>query len=136
MLTRILPVILCLPAMALADKRARNDALFTNGPGHGVWFEAVVPDTDGRWYGFYHHERPADDCGRPDRQLPRIGAARSLDFGATWEDLGIVIDALPDTAACDSDCTPPSCGDGHVNPETAPAEVCDAAGESSTSQLR
>ena len=30
-----------------------------------------MPDAHGTWYGFYHHERPADDCGRPDRQLPR-----------------------------------------------------------------
>ena len=79
-----------------------GDALFLTHPGHGVWFEAVVADADGRWYGFYHHERPADDCGRPDRQLPRIGAARSRNQGTTWEDLGIVIDAPPGTAACDS----------------------------------
>ncbi len=62
----------------------------------------MVPDGAGAWYGFYHHERPADECGRPDRQLPRIGAARSFDHGATWEDLGIVIDAPPDSAACQS----------------------------------
>ena len=88
--------------LALDALRLAGDALFVNHPGHGVWFEAVVPDTEGRWYGFYHHERPADDCGRPDRQLPRIGAARSSDQGTTWEDLGIVIDAPPGTAACDS----------------------------------
>lgn len=79
-----------------------GDAVFVTHPGHGVWFEAVVPDSDGRWYGFYHHERPADDCGRPERQLPRIGLARSADHGTTWEDLGIVLDAPPGTAACDS----------------------------------
>ncbi|MGE0363172.1 MAG: hypothetical protein AB7H93_13595 [Vicinamibacterales bacterium] len=71
-------------------------------PGHGVWFEAVVPDAAGRWYGFYHHERPADDCGRPDRQLPRLGAARSIDEGRTWQNLGIVLDAPPGSAACTS----------------------------------
>lgn len=75
---------------------------FTSHPGHGVWFEALVADDHDQWYGFYHHERPADDCGRPERQLPRIGAARSTDFGRTWEDLGIVLDAPPDSAACDS----------------------------------
>ncbi len=79
-----------------------GEAGFLSHPGHGVWFEAVVPDADGRWYGFYHHERPADDCGRPERQLPRIGMARSADQGGTWEDLGIVLDAPPDTAACNS----------------------------------
>ncbi len=75
---------------------------FTTHPGHGVWFEAIVADDHDQWYGFYHHERPADDCGRPDRQLPRIGAARSTDFGRTWDDLGIVLDAPPESAACDS----------------------------------
>jgi hypothetical protein len=73
---------------------------FTTHPGHGVWFEAIVTDDHDQWYGFYHHERPADDCGRPDRQLPRIGAARSTDFGRTWDDLGIVLDAPPESAAC------------------------------------
>ena len=78
---------------ALDALRLAGDAQFVSHPGHGVWFEAVIAAADGRWYGFYHHERPADDCGRPDRQLPRIGAARSSDQGTTWEDLGIVIDA-------------------------------------------
>lgn len=75
---------------------------FTTHPGHGVWFEAIVADELDHWYGFYHHERPADECGRPDRQLPRIGAARSIDYGRTWDDLGIVLDAPPDSAACGS----------------------------------
>lgn len=75
---------------------------FTSHPGHGVWFEAVVPDQQGRWYGFYHHERPASECGRPDRQLPRIGLARSADHGRTWADLGIVLDAPAGSAACAS----------------------------------
>ena len=81
---------------------AEGGVTFTNHPGHGVWFEAIVADGLDRWYGFYHHERPADDCGRPDRQLPRIGAARSADFGRTWDDLGIVLDAPADSAACGS----------------------------------
>lgn len=75
---------------------------FISHPGHGVWMEAIVPDDAGTWYGYYHHERPADQCGRPDRQLPRIGAMRSTDAGRTWEDLGIVIDAPPGSEACDS----------------------------------
>ena len=86
----------------LESLQVAGDVHLVNGPGHGAWFEAIVPDGEGRWYGFYHHERPADACGRPDRQLPRIGAARSTDLGATWEDLGIVLDAPPGTAACDS----------------------------------
>ena len=75
---------------------------FISHPGHGVWMEAIVPDAAGRWYGYYHHERPADSCGRPDRQLPRIGAMRSRDEGLTWEDLGIILDAPAGSEACDS----------------------------------
>jgi hypothetical protein len=75
---------------------------FASHPGHGVWFEAIVPEDDGTWYAYYHHERPADACGRPDRQLPRIGAMRSSDRGLTWDDLGIVLDAPPGSEACES----------------------------------
>ena len=75
---------------------------FTSHPGHGVWVEAIIPATDGVWYAYYHHERPADACGRPDRQLPRIGALRSSDRGQTWEDLGVILDAPPGSEACDS----------------------------------
>jgi hypothetical protein len=45
-------------------------------PGHGVWMEAVVSDEVETWYGFYHNEWPASRCGREDRFVPRIGAAR------------------------------------------------------------
>jgi hypothetical protein len=82
--------------------RVEGPVGFRSHPGHGVWMEAIVPDAGGRWYGFYHHERPADRCGRPDRQLPRIGALRSSDRGLTWEDLGIILDAPPGSEACDS----------------------------------
>lgn len=75
---------------------------FSSHPGHGVWMEAIVPDDAGVWYGYYHHERPADACGRPERQLPRIGAMRSADNGATWADLGIILDVPDGSEACDS----------------------------------
>lgn len=75
---------------------------FTTHPGHGVWMESIVSDDGGTWYGYYHHERPADECGRPDRQLPRIGAARSSDHGRTWSDLGIVLDAPDASSQCAS----------------------------------
>jgi hypothetical protein len=46
-------------------------------PGGGVWMEAIVPDVDGTWYGYYHNEMPADDvCPSTDKVIPRIGAAR------------------------------------------------------------
>jgi hypothetical protein len=75
---------------------------FVEHPGHGVWFEGVVPDVDGTWYGFYHQERPAEVCGDSVRTIPRIGAARSTDFGATWEDLGVVLEAPPNSHDCAS----------------------------------
>ena len=71
-------------------------------PGHGIWFESIIPDEAGAWYGYYHHEVPAYECGRPDRSIPRIGSARSTDQGATWQDLGILLEAPPGSAACGS----------------------------------
>jgi hypothetical protein len=71
-------------------------------PGYGVWMEAVVSDDVDTWYGFYHNEWPATRCGRDDRFVPRIGAARSTDRGRTWQDLGIVIQARQSATACDS----------------------------------
>ena len=71
-------------------------------PGHGIWIESVIPDDQGTWYGYYHHEAPAEACGRSDRFIPRIGAARSTDRGATWEDLGIILEGPPDGTACAS----------------------------------
>jgi hypothetical protein len=75
---------------------------FESHPGHGVWMEAIVVDEGGRWYGYYHHETPADACGRADRFIPRLGAAVSDDRGRTWRDLGIVLAAPPETYACGS----------------------------------
>lgn len=34
--------------------------------------------------------------------MPRLGAARSRDRGLTWEDLGVVLEAPPDTHVCDT----------------------------------
>src|SRR5687767_14600385 len=86
----------------LESLRSDGPVLFTSHPGHGVWVEAIIPADDGTWYAYFHHERSADSCGRPDRQLPRIGALRSADRGRTWDDLGIIIDAPQGTDACDS----------------------------------
>jgi hypothetical protein len=76
---------------------------FSSHPGHGVWMEAVVADHRGTWYGYYHNEVPADVCGRPDRVLPRIGAARSRDNGRTWQNLGIVLEAPAAAYDCGTD---------------------------------
>lgn len=65
---------------------------FVTHPGYGLWMESVIPDEDGTWYGYYHNEAPAG-CGRSELVIPRIGAARSRDRGATWEDLGLILEA-------------------------------------------
>jgi hypothetical protein len=69
-------------------------------PGGGVWMEAIVADADGTWYGYYHNENLATACKGTTKMAPRIGAARSRDHGATWESLGIVLEAPPFTSAC------------------------------------
>jgi hypothetical protein len=71
-------------------------------PGYGVWFEAIVSDDVETWYGFYHNEWPATRCGREDRFVPRIGAAKSDDRGQPWTDLGPVIQAYQSATACES----------------------------------
>ncbi|MGQ0734012.1 MAG: hypothetical protein ACT4QD_10185 [Acidobacteriota bacterium] len=72
-------------------------------PGWGVWLEAIVPDVDGTWYGYYHNEWPAGAwCPEDTRAIPRIGAARSQDFGRTWVDLGVVLEAPVDSHDCSS----------------------------------
>ncbi len=71
-------------------------------PGYGVWFEAIVTDDVETWYGYYHNEWPATRCGREDRYVPRIGAAKSTDRGRTWTDLGPVLQAWQSSTACDS----------------------------------
>ncbi len=75
---------------------------FSGVPRVGLWMEAVVSDEVDTWYGFYHNEIPATACGRTDRAIARIGAARSVDHGRTWQDLGIVIEATADSIACRS----------------------------------
>lgn len=81
----------------------REPVTLTPHPGNGVWMEAVVADADGTWYGYYHNENPATSvCGRPDRAIARIGAARSRDQGRTWRDLGIILEAPLASVACGS----------------------------------
>ncbi len=71
-------------------------------PGSGVWMEAVVPDETGTLYVYYHHEVPADVCGRRDRTIVTIGSARSRDHGLTWENLGMMLAGPRDSQACAS----------------------------------
>jgi len=71
-------------------------------PGYGVWMEAIVTDDVETWYGFYHNEWPATACGRDDRFVPRIGAAKSTDRGRSWQNLGTILQAAQSTTACES----------------------------------
>jgi hypothetical protein len=71
-------------------------------PGYGVWMEAIVFDDVETWYGYYHNEWPAARCGREDRVVSRIGAAKSTDNGRTWQDLGAVIQSPQSATACES----------------------------------
>ena len=71
-------------------------------PGGGVWIEAVVPDVDGTWYGYYHNEIPASVCPGIDKVIPRIGAARSRNHGRSWENLGIILEAPANAYTCDT----------------------------------
>jgi len=87
---------------AMDDMREVGPVAIVPHPGHGIWIESIIQDEGGTWYGYYHHESPADACGRADRFIPRIGAIRSTDRGASWEHLGVILEAPPDSAACSS----------------------------------
>ncbi len=68
-----------------------------------LWIEATWRDDDGTLYGAYHFE-PHDICSSNGHlpTAPRIGWLRSHDNGATWDDLGFVIDANPCAIRCDT----------------------------------
>jgi hypothetical protein len=85
------------------DRLVKDGPITMSGhPGNGVWMEAIVPDEAGAWYGFYHHEVPADICERHDRTILNMGLARSRDHGMTWENLGFILDGPPNSQACAS----------------------------------
>lgn len=75
---------------------ALNDKLY-------IWIETTWKDDDGTLYGAYHYE--LDDVCVSNNHLPtmpKIGWLRSHDNGATWEDLGFIIEARPCAVRCDS----------------------------------
>lgn len=86
---------------SLTGMQIARTAAFSDRSGARRWIEAVVADDGGTLYGYYHHE-PSDICPDPELTAPRIGAARSFDGGRTWEDLGIVLEAPPDSVDCDT----------------------------------
>jgi hypothetical protein len=74
---------------------------YSDSANGGRWIECTWKSDDGTLYGWYHFE-PSGVCpGRhpenPNMSLtaPRIGAVRSKDNGATWENLGVVLEAPP-----------------------------------------
>jgi hypothetical protein len=95
-----------IPALFAGSEMARlqpmPDVSVVPHPGWGIWIEAIIPDDQGTWYGYYHHEVPAEMCGSSDRAIPRIASARSTDHGLTWEDLGPILEAPPDGYSCAS----------------------------------
>ena len=77
---------------------------YNNQANGGRWIEATHKDDDGTLYGWYHNE-PTGVCPPNVAQhltAPRIGAVRSKDNGATWEDLGFILDAPPNTMHFDT----------------------------------
>ncbi len=72
------------------------------------WIEATWPGEDGILWGWYHNE-PKGLCPGSETRTrygltaPRIGAVRSRDNGATWEDLGLILTAPPGTLDCQAE---------------------------------
>lgn len=76
-------------------------AEYDNKVNGGRWIESTWKDESGTLYGWYHNE-PTGLCPGTPLTAPRIGAVRSMDNGAHWQDLGIVLEAPPNTLRCDS----------------------------------
>jgi hypothetical protein len=75
---------------------------YDNQANGGRWIECTWPAPDGALYGWYHNE-PGGVCPTNNRlTAPKIGAARSTDNGATWHDLGAVLEAPPNSRRCDT----------------------------------
>lgn len=68
------------------------------------WIEATYKDKDGTLYGWYHHEKGPVCKNRMPKYYaaPAIGQGVSHDNGATWFDMGFVIDDEPNTFNCDT----------------------------------
>ena len=84
----------------LTSLRPARQVALDPWPDGGVWMEAILQDVDGTWYGYYHNELPATMCEGTSKVMPRIGAARSDDHGATWEPLGVILEAPPRQYDC------------------------------------
>jgi hypothetical protein len=76
-------------------------AEYNNKVNGGRWIESTWKNDDGVLYGWYHNE-PGGLVPGTGLTAPRIGALRSTDDGATWEDLRIVLEARPGTLRPDT----------------------------------
>jgi hypothetical protein len=77
-------------------------ATFHNEINGARWIESVMPDHRGVLYGYYHNE-PAGVCDNDGHKTaPRIGAAKSIDGGRSWIDLGLILEAAPGPIDCTS----------------------------------
>jgi hypothetical protein len=81
---------------------------YDNTASGGRWIECTWKVEDGTLYGWYHFE-PTGICpgAHPDSPkmnltAPRIGAVKSADNGATWHDLGLVLETPADALKCDT----------------------------------
>ena len=68
-------------------------------PAFGPWFESVLADSNGVLWAYYHAEFLHHNASKIH---PRIGAQVSKDKGATWTDLGILIDTPEGTDQIDT----------------------------------
>lgn len=74
---------------------------FNNEVNGGRWIESTIPAETCILYGWYHLE-PFGICSGTNLTAPQIGALRSVDNGATWEDLGIVLKAPDESLDCNA----------------------------------
>lgn len=65
--------------------------------GCGGWLEATWKDTNGTLYGWYHNENANLSVNGKSKVIPRIGAVVSTNNGATWKDLGYILEAPRDS---------------------------------------
>ena len=77
------------------------ESRFNTTANGGRWIECTWKADDGMLYAWYHHEPAGLIPGSP-LTAPKIGAVRSRDNGATFEDLGIVLEARPGTLRPDA----------------------------------
>ncbi|MEW5978427.1 MAG: hypothetical protein AB1898_21740 [Acidobacteriota bacterium] len=75
---------------------------YDNKANGGRWIEATYKDDDGTLYGWYHNEPHPVCSNKESLTAPRIGAAVSQDNGATWKDLGFVLEAPDDSLYCET----------------------------------